>query len=90
MAYVSQNLRLVTPAFAAQGPSIWTYNQTTDNNATVNANGYFTDGGIKGVKVGDYIISVNTNTPDVRGMLVTAVATTGNGALTTGTSIQIG
>lgn len=62
MAYISKDLNLVAPAVGAgQGGSVWSYvNADVDSLAAQRAADFFSDGGSKGMKVGDSVISSDT------------------------------
>lgn len=62
-------------------PTIWVY-QSADDDATVNGSGYFTDGKSLGMKVNDIVLCVDTATPKVSLLSVSAVSAT-TGAATT-------
>lgn len=92
MAYKSANLQLLIPRVGGgdnvaaddggYGVALWSYRAITGDNtlAQMQAGGFITDGGDKGVKVGDVIIFVE-NAVDASWGLVTAVAA--GGAVTT-------
>ena len=43
------------------GPSIWMYQHATDNRATVVAQDYITDAQDLGMKIGDFVLSFETD-----------------------------
>ncbi|MDH3843147.1 MAG: hypothetical protein OES69_04365 [Myxococcales bacterium] len=57
MAYVSSGLSLLTPSLSGAGPQLWML-QTSDALATVNTDGYISDGDARGMRAGDIVISV--------------------------------
>jgi len=61
MAYSTNGLHCV--ATCADGPAIWTYT-SADALATVIAASYFTDGGARGMKLGDVVFIYDSNTND--------------------------
>lgn len=65
MAYAVTNPpRLMVPAMNATGPQIWTYT-STDDDATTNGAGYYSDGVTLGMRVGDLVIVHDSTTPKV-------------------------
>lgn len=72
------------------GPQIWLYT-SADTNATVDTSGYFSDGGKRGMKVGDVVIVTYTVTPIVKSHYVISVnATTGAVDLSDGVTLVDG
>jgi hypothetical protein len=90
MAYATSNPpRLLVGAFAGAG-NIWRYT-SADATATVDGAGYITNGGNLGMKVGDFVIVVDTATPLITGHSVISVNSTAPGAvdLSNGTTIGL-
>lgn len=60
MAYATTDrLECITPAPLAQPGRVY-YHESDDALASVNTAGFITDGGIKGLKVGDYVQHLDT------------------------------
>lgn len=81
--------RLLVPSFAGAG-NVWRYS-SADASATIDASGYITNGGNLGMKVGDFVIAVDTATPLITGHSVISVSSTAPGAvdLSNGTTIGL-
>lgn len=61
MAYVTTNPpRLLCGSLDGLAPQIWTY-RSTDAAATVDANGYISNGVLLGMKVGDVVFVTDTD-----------------------------
>lgn len=95
MAYATTD-KLIAIAGAVAGtgaPTIW-YHESADALAAVNTSGFITDGGSKGVRVGDFVIHRDTSaaTGDTSMYRVLTVSSTSPGAvdLTDGTVIAAG
>lgn len=73
MAYTASTLRLISSDLEGSAPKKWIYT-TTDALATIIAAGYFTDGGLRGMKVGDLVEVVNTTGPKYLLTQVTAIS----------------
>lgn len=79
MAYVSANLNLLVAPLASQFPRLFSYlNATPDADATIVGAGYFSDGVIKGMRVGDLVEAINTGTAKYKKYQVVSVS--GNAA----------
>lgn len=94
MAYATTDeLILLTPAAIAVGPRIW-HHSSADALAAANTSGFITDGGNKGLKVGDYVLHLDTSaaTGDASLHRVLTVSATAPGAvdLTDGTVVCAG
>jgi len=77
MAYVSDNLNLVTATVGGEAPRIFTYkNATPDADAGIVGAGYFSDGIAKGMRIGDLVDAVQTGTAKYKRYQVTAVTAT--------------
>ena len=64
MAYVPDNLYLVTPSIVTTLPRLFMYkNATPDADATIVGAGYFSDGVTKGMRIGDLVDACDTGTP---------------------------
>ena len=74
MAYVADNLRLVTEDVGGNVPRLFLYTTATDNNATLTGSGYFSDGVTKGLRVGDLVSAVATTGPLYKLYQVTSVS----------------
>lgn len=60
MVYATAGLKCVAPGMGS-GPALWVYS-STDPNTDVDAVGYFTDAKDRGMKVGDIVFVVDTDT----------------------------
>lgn len=60
MGYANTTLRCLVTGVSG-GPSLWTYS-TTDAHTDVDAAGYFSDGATFGLKAGDFMIVLDTDT----------------------------
>ena len=94
MAYATTDrLELITSAPLAQPGRTW-YHQSADALAAVNTSGFITDGGAKGLKVGDFVQHLDTTsgTGDLSMHRVLTVSATYPGAvdLTDGSVIAEG
>mgnify|MGYP001614670608 CR=1 FL=1 len=76
MAYAASGLRLIVPAFAGSG-NLWRY-ESTDASTVVDADGYISDGQNYGMKVGDMVDVVDTDTYLTTRHLVISASTTDN------------
>ena len=61
MAYVTTNPPIRVTAGGIAGPSLWMYEHATDPRATVIAQDYFTDALDLGMKIGDFVLSMETD-----------------------------
>lgn len=91
MAYTGATLSLTTEAPLAGPGQIWQY-RTTDADTTCDAAGYITDGGNRGMKVGDLVFIFNTTTDSAQTVtvhVVNSISATAPGAanLSLGTAI---
>jgi hypothetical protein len=75
MAYQKANLMLVSQPIA--GARQWVYTDTGSGIATVTGAGFFTDGGDKGMEVGDQLTYIDTTNTLNYGLRVSAVEDTG-------------
>lgn len=94
MAYATTDpLICMTTAALAVGPRIY-YHESADALAAVNTTGFITDGGDKGLNVGDFVMHLDTTaaTGDLSMHRVLTVSATNPGAvdLTDGTVIAAG
>jgi hypothetical protein len=83
MAYVSANLNIIAMPFGSgvggNAPAVFTYlNSAADSDATIVGAGYFSDGVVKGMKVGDLVDAVNVGTAKYKRYQVVSVS--GNAA----------
>lgn len=60
MVYATAGLKCAVPGIGTQA-AIWTYT-SVDAHGVVEASGYFTDAGDRGMKVGDIMIVVDSDT----------------------------
>ena len=60
MAYVTTNPP-IRVAGGIAGPSIWLYQHATDDRTAVVAQDYFTDALALGMKIGDFVLSMETD-----------------------------
>lgn len=79
MAYTAANLTLVSGPLTGAG-QVWMHN-SADTGATVQAAGFITDGGSRGMRVGDIVYHRNTGTDIVSAHLVKTVSSTYPGAV---------
>lgn len=87
MAYDSTALVLVTEAPMTGKGQVWRYD-SADASTVVDTTGYITDGGNRGMKVGDLVFAYNTAATSLTSHLVLTVnATTGAVDLSDGTVI---
>ena len=62
MAYATTNPpHMISQTFGNQGPALWSYSDT-DPIATVAGSSYFSDGDALGLKVGDVMLVLETDT----------------------------
>ncbi len=89
MAYNGSNL-IMRAAGAVEGTfNVWEY-LSTDSLATITASGYFSDGGKRGMLVGDIVWVLDQTTPNATQCLVTSVSSTSlGGSLVQKTSATI-
>lgn len=80
MAYAPATLSLTSPAPLTGGNQTWVH-QSADTGAQAQVSGFISDGGNRGMKVGDLVYHTNTGTNIVSLHRVMTVATTGNGAV---------
>jgi hypothetical protein len=80
MAYDSSKLNLISLAPLAVGSRLWNH-ESADAGATVDTTGFITDGGNRGMKVGDILMHRNTSTNIVTSHLVVTVSSTAPGAV---------
>ena len=89
--YDSSKLRLILPAgIGGQGPAIWSH-ESTDAGATVQVTGYITDGGSRGMKVGDIVLHTDNDAtpPLVTSHGVVTVSSTYPGAVDLGAGVSL-
>ena len=88
--YDSTKLSLLMPRIGGTGQQIWTY-QSVDAAASVDASGYITDGGSRGMKVGDLVLVMDNDDTNyiTTGHTVVTVSSTYPGAvdLSNGTTL---
>jgi hypothetical protein len=78
MAYVADNLRLVSFDVESRVPKLWFYTTAADADATIVGASYFSDGAIKGMAVGDLVDVVATTGPKFKRYQVASLS--GNAA----------
>lgn len=81
MSYATTNPPAVRVAGIGGAPTIWSYS-STDDDATVNGSGYFTNGKKLGMKLGDLVYVWDSTTPKGSMHYVSVVNST-TGAVTT-------
>ena len=79
MSYTSATLILQTPTIAGGQPRVFTYT-TADGDSTIRGSNYFSDGQIRGMRVGDLVDAVYLTTPLYKRYQVSAIQSGGNGA----------
>jgi hypothetical protein len=91
MAYDGANLSLLTGPIGGTGIQIWSY-RTTDAAADIDAASYITDGLKRGMKVGDWVISCDTNDAAllISGHTVVTVSSTHPGVVNLSNGITVG
>jgi hypothetical protein len=80
MAYDSDELVLVSPAPLTGSGQTWKH-RSTDAGAQVQVTGYITDGGARGMKVGDILLHTDTDTGLTTSHYVETVSSTYPGAV---------
>lgn len=92
MAYaVTDPLILMTPAaIGGSGPRLW-WHQSADALAAVQVSGFITDGGSKGLRVGDIVWHRDTQANgDISMHVVISVSSTAPGAVDLSDGVKIG
>jgi hypothetical protein len=75
MAYVPDNLAMVTNPVGGSLPRVFLYlNATPDADATVVGASYFSDGVTKGMRVGDLVDAINVGTAKYKRYQVASVS----------------
>jgi hypothetical protein len=74
MAYLPENLRLASAPIGDPVPRVFVYTTAADADATVVGSGYFADGVIKGMRVGDIVDVVATTGPKYKRYQVASVS----------------
>lgn len=80
MAYTSANLVCVSYAPLTGGGQVWQHS-SADTGATAQVTGFISDGGSRGVRVGDLVQHTNTGTNIVSQHRVVTVSSTYPGAV---------
>lgn len=82
--------KLVVQSLGGSGPSIWTLTGV-DADTTVRVSGYITDGGARGMKVGDIVFYTKTDASPIANFMfnVTTVSATYPGAVDLSNSTAI-
>jgi hypothetical protein len=75
MTYTAANLNMVSGAPLAGGGQRWTH-FSADAGAAVDTDGFFSDGGLRGLKVNDIVQHRDTGTNITTSHLVVSVSTT--------------
>lgn len=86
MAYSTSNPPRLLSAGLGGGISVWTYS-STDAIATVNTSGYFSNGALLGMKVGDVVYVTDTATPTTSIAVVADVTAGGQADIADGTAV---
>ena len=92
MAYTAANLSLISCAPLTGAGQIWRYSEALAA-TSLDADGYITDGGSRGMQVGDLVIHYNTTTAAavvVTTHVVNTVSSTYPGAVNLGLGTEIG
>lgn len=89
MAYSSSTLSQFTQNIGNVGPALWSYT-SADAVATVDTASYITDGGSRGMKVGDLVIFYDTNLKITYSHRVHTVSATYPGAVDLSDGVVIG
>jgi hypothetical protein len=88
MAYTPNTLRLMVYDVEGTVAKRWSYTTAADSDATITGAGYFSDGQLKGMVVGDMVEVVATTGPKMKAYQCTAVnTTTGTATVSTPTAI---
>lgn len=77
MAYTPSTLRDLVQDLEGNAGKVWSYT-TTDADGTITGAGYFSDGVLRGMKVGDLVDAINTTGPKYKRYQVASVS--GNAA----------
>lgn len=80
MAYTAANLTLITEAPLTGAGQLWAHS-SADTGATAQAANFISDGGSRGIKVGDIVWHTNTSTLITTSHRVISVSTTYPGAV---------
>ena len=80
MAYDSSTLSLVSVAPLTGGMQQWVHT-SADTGAQVQVSGFITDGGNRGMRVGDLLVHTNSSTKIVSNHRVMTVSSTAPGAV---------
>lgn len=88
MAYTPATVSLVSPAPLTGGYQKWVH-QSADTGAQAQVSGFITDGGNRGMKVGDTVEHTNTSTNIVSLHRVMTVSATAPGAVDLSNSTTI-
>jgi hypothetical protein len=89
MAYDPTVLNMVSRAPLTGGQQTWTH-KSVDAASVVDASGYITDGGDRGMKVGDLVYHQDTDTLLTSCHVVITVSATAPGAVDMGTGTKVG
>lgn len=81
MSYSTSIPPMKVTAGVGGAPNIWIY-KSTDDDATTNGSGYYTNGAALGMKLNDIVLVIDTTTPLVSLCSVSVVNAT-TGAVTT-------
>lgn len=90
--YDNTTLKMILEAgIGGVGPAIW-HHTSTDDAATVDASGFITDGGSRGMKVGDIVLHTDSDAspPLTSSHTVVTVSSTYPGAVDLSNGVTIG
>lgn len=89
MAYIPGNLNLLVATGIAEGPQVWTH-RSVDAASVVDTSGFITDGGNRGMLVGDIVWHQDTdNTNLTSSHIVVSVSATAPGAVDLADGVSI-
>jgi len=87
MAYTPATLQLMMGPIGGTGPQLWTYTNT-DAVTDIDPAGYISDGGFRGMRVGDVVLYYDTDTL-VHHMLRVETVNTTTGAVNLGLGVAV-
>jgi hypothetical protein len=88
MAYVADNLRLISADISGRVGKLWSYTTAADADATIVGAGYFSDGNFRGMAIGDIVDVIATTGPKFKRYQVSASsASTGAATVAAPTAI---
>lgn len=77
MTYATTNPPTLIAQSVGGGAAVWLY-KSADDDASVNANDYFSNGEALGMQVGDIVLVIDTTTPKGSVHYVSAIDSDGN------------